>query len=205
MRCLVFDTESTGIPLWKERSHHPDQPLPVQVAWASFTTDEPKEITRFDELVKYDEAPKMDPGALDIHKIETARSQAEGMHISTVIERFIWHLGAVDLLIAHSFNFDRRIMASAGHRGGRPDLGDMLKDKLHYCTMMSTTKLCQIPQTNGRGGYKWPKLEEALDALGLDPITIAHDAAGDVDGCLRLFLKLWDMGHVTEDEFKVKL
>ena len=32
MRLLMFDTETTGLPLWKDPSDHPDQPHLVQLA-----------------------------------------------------------------------------------------------------------------------------------------------------------------------------
>lgn len=36
---LVFDTETTGLPIWKEPSDHPDQPHVVDIAWTLFAED----------------------------------------------------------------------------------------------------------------------------------------------------------------------
>ena len=145
----------------------------------------------------------MEAEALAVHKIDLVTSQAAGMPIDLMLKNFRQELDQCDVYIAHSLNFDRRIMAAAGHRGGMEDLGDRLKEVQNYCTMMNSTKLCAIPQ-KGRGGLKWPTLVEALDCFNLDPIENVHRAMDDARGCVRLFRYLWSIGAVTADEFVVK-
>lgn len=51
MNTLVFDTETTGLPLWNDPSDHPDQPYIVDIA-ASLFDPTGLEIDRFDAIVK---------------------------------------------------------------------------------------------------------------------------------------------------------
>jgi len=49
---LAFDTETTGLPLFKEPSEHPDQPHIVQLAAVLVDLDTRRELASMDVIVK---------------------------------------------------------------------------------------------------------------------------------------------------------
>ncbi len=56
--------------------------------------------------------------------------------------------------------------------------------------MKRTTNYCQIPKDWGNG-YKWPKLTELADCLGVDYSSISlHDSSGDVELTKRCFKQI---------------
>lgn len=60
--------------------------------------------------------------------------------------------------------------------------------------MKRTTSYCQIPKAWGNG-YKWPKLTELADCLGVDYSQIAlHDSSGDVELTKQCFKKIVNQG-----------
>jgi DNA polymerase-3 subunit epsilon len=51
---IFYDTETTGLPLFKEPSEHPDQPHIVQLAGCLVDLDTRKTIASMDVIVKPD-------------------------------------------------------------------------------------------------------------------------------------------------------
>ena len=63
--------------------------------------------------------------------------------------------------------------------------------------MKRMTSYCQIPKDWG-SGYKWPKLPELADCLGIDYSHITlHDSSGDVELTKQCFKKIVNQGLYT--------
>lgn len=114
------------------------------------------------------------------------KSMAEGVSIDFILNDFMHAKANAEVLVAHNLNFDHRVVWAEIVRSGRKPKSGMHK----ICTMMKSTKHCQLPQANGRGGYKWPKLEELYRHLFKKPFEGAHDALADVRACKDCFFEL---------------
>jgi DNA polymerase-3 subunit epsilon len=194
MRLLCFDTETTGLPLFKEPSEHPDQPHLVQLA--AYLMEDGTEMDACDVIVKPDGwAIPAELAAL--HGISTERALAEGIPNAEVVERFIRMAQEADMLSAFDFDFDRRILRIAMVRAG------MAKDQIDlwgaqfktFCVMRAATPLCKLPPTDammaaGRKTFKTPKLAEAVECLLGEKLEGAHNALHDVRATVRLYYHL---------------
>jgi hypothetical protein len=56
--------------------------------------------------------------------------------------------------------------------------------------MKASTDLCKLPSQFKRGGYKWPKLQEAYKHFFGEEFASAHDAMADLRACRRVFFHL---------------
>lgn len=97
----------------------------------------------------------------------------------TALEEFVADKDSCNILVAHNMEFDKKfIIASCREEGVKFANSGWAKS---YDTMKRTTSYCQIPKDWG-SGYKWPKLTELADCLGIDYSHIAlHDSSGDVE------------------------
>lgn len=180
---LFFDTETTGLPLWNDKSEDPRQPRIVSIAWmleqpsgASKTTHtlvKPEGFTIPDEVVK-------------IHGITTEKAMAEGRPLKDVIDEFIESRNQASLIIGHNVSFDMRMIRIESKKLGY-DPEDKHKDDFKgktFCTMQKTTNICKLPGTRG---YKWPTLSEATKHLFNEELQGAHGALADMQACARIY------------------
>lgn len=183
---LFFDTETTGVPKnYKASPMEVDNwPRVIQLAFAAF--DENGElITSNCDLILPDgwEIPNekfwIDNG------FSTEKSKANGIRIETSLDFFINLMQESEYLIAHNLNFDMPIVQAEMVRAGMKSEKKLKK----FCTMLSTTDICQIPHANGRG-FKWPKLEELHAYLFHSNFEGAHDALNDVLATAKCFFEL---------------
>ena len=124
----------------------------------------------------------------------------------TALEEFIEDKETCDLVVAHNLEFDKEfIIASCQEEGVKYANSGWSPS---YDTMKKTANYCQIPKENGYG-YKWPKLSELADCLGVKYYDIPlHDSEGDVEltkRCLRELISM-DVCKLPKGlELKVKL
>lgn len=106
------------------------------------------------------------------------------------LQEFAESISKSEIIIAHNMDFDEKIIGAEFLRTG---IKTVLFNKQRFCTMKTTTRLCQI---NGPYGYKWPKLSELYYYLFKNKITDAHDAAVDVKACAECFFELIRVGFI---------
>ncbi len=179
---IIFDTETTGFPLWKAPVDDPRQPHLVQLAVIMAKGDEV--VHKWDCIVKSPiEIPE---AAANVHGITTERSVVEGIDLYVAVSTFEDLLLSADRAVCHNAAFDFLIMKSAYHRTGihRQALSKILR----VCTMKTSTPLLKLP---GKRGYKWPKMMEAYKAL-VDPEGFgdAHSADADALACWKVLREL---------------
>ena len=113
------------------------------------------------------------------------------------LQEFAEVIGGADLLVAHNGRFDIGfIKADASDF----DLDFEFKLKFHrtpiFDTMVEMTDYCQIPGYYGE--YKWPRLAELADCLGVDTEDIDwHMSASDVEVTARCFRKIVKKGLIS--------
>ena len=189
MNILVFDTETTGLPNWKEPSDHPDQPYVVDIAADLFGPDRER-IASLDAIINNGIVIPDDMAA--IHGITTEIATADGIAPDQAINAFLDLVRQADLIVGHNISFDirmMRIMVAKVH-GEKWDI-----PLPTFCTMRKSTNICQIlgPKARHPQDWKWPTLTEAMRHFFDEDHGDAHRARPDCDASRRVFFALKDM------------
>lgn len=192
MNVLVFDTETTGLPLWKEPSDDPAQPYIVDIA-ASLFDGSGLEIERFDALVKPG-CPIPDELVL-LHGISTEMAMDQGVEIATANSALMGLIADANLIVGHNVSFDIRMARIQAARA----TGDKWDNPLPtFCTMRRTTNLvCALgPKARHPQDWKWPTLIEATRHFFNEDHAVAHRARPDCDASARIYFHLKEQGLV---------
>lgn len=189
---LVFDTETTGLPLDYDApmTKIDNWPRVIQLAWA-FYDESSRMIDCRVDLIKPDgwRIPKekfwIDNG------FDQRVSEEKGIPIRDALLPFIERVARTKYLVAHNMSFDYPILGAECIRenlksGNKP---------IRICTKESATDFCKLP---GRYGYKWPTLSELHIRLFGRDFAGGHDALVDVKACAKCFFELVDKEVITE-------
>lgn len=179
MIILFYDTETSGLPSKCLASDHPSQPDMVQFGGLLYDTEKDEFIHKLALIVKHENCD-MSPKALEVHGIDQSRMDI-GLPVSVVAGIIQNFMETADLCIGFNVGFDKKIlkifMAKAGYDFDVVEHGDI---------MIPLTDVCRI--SGRRGGFKWPKLEEAYKKL-INPegFDNAHDAFADIMATYELW------------------
>lgn len=189
---LVFDTETTGLPLWKEPSDHPGQPHIVDIACSLFDRTG-LEVDRYDAIVN--PGVEIPDEVAAIHGITTEIAREQGVSPSEAFENFNALIRRCDVVAGHNVSFDLRMIRILGARLTDEKWESPVAD---FCTMRRTTNICKIPSARPRyaNDWKWPRLSEAHLALFGEEHRDAHRARPDCDAAARIFFYLKEQGTV---------
>lgn len=187
---LVFDTETTGLPIsWRAPvSDVGNWPRVVQLAWEAF--DARGRRTGARSFVIRPDGFKIPKDAERIHGISTLRAKRTGIAISEALGELKEALGRARVVVAHNFSFDGNVVGAEFYRLG---IGDQFRSKVQVCTKESATDFCALP---GRYGFKWPTLTELHLKLFGKKVKERHDAVSDVATCATCFFELKRLGVV---------
>jgi DNA polymerase-3 subunit epsilon len=194
------DTETSGLPLWREPSTDARQPHIVQLA-AMLINDTPAGATvmqQMSRIVRPDGwSWSHDDESFKAHGITMERAMDEGITEREAIEEYLSMHDLGQLRVAHNGSFDDRILRIAMKRYGYSDTSaDEYRDYVSFCTMRSSTAICKLPTTArqkeaGYGnGYKNPKLTEAFQHFFGFTFDGAHDALNDTKACADVYLAI---------------
>lgn len=197
MTIIAFDFETTGLPLWKERSVHPSQPHIVQMALVTYT-DAGTELGHESEIVRPD-GWQIPPEMTAIHGISHERAMDEGIPEALAAAMFLVAMAKASLRVAHNIQFDIRIARIALSRAGfQRDVIEMLEARPEFCTCNASKPLVRIPATEkmraaGFTGFKTPSLAETVKHFFQEEIEGAHDALVDARAAGRVYWHLRSM------------
>lgn len=200
---LVFDTETTGLPLFSQPSGDPAQPHIVQLAAAMVHPITRKTIASIDLIAKPD-GWEIPAEVSEIHGITTEHAQAVGVDQELIVSAFMRMWQQCGMRVAHNVSFDARIIRIALKRFGYGDaVADEWKAGEQVCTMRLATPICNLPPTARmvaarRNGPKSPTLGEAIFHFFGEDLQDAHTALADVNACTRLYWALRDRERVGE-------
>lgn len=199
---LVFDTETSGLPLFNEPSEDPRQPHIVQLGALLYDLDARKRIASIDVIVRPDGWTIPDEVAA-IHGITTEHAMDVGVPETTAVEMLLqlWDAGSGGrrLRIAHNESFDARIVRIACKRHIDPRAGIPLSDDWKAgraeCTQLLSTPILKLPPTEkmraaGRFHHKSANLLEAYKHFTGRDLVNAHSAMADVQACLEVYLAI---------------
>jgi DNA polymerase III epsilon subunit-like protein len=161
---LFLDTETTGFK-------------PGQIAQLSYiiTDSALKFKGAVNQFFLVDEMPKQ---ASDVHgfTMERLSELSGGTRFQDRASELVVDFKDSDLVI-HNSQFDMNFLHTEFMRCKL-----QIEPKSTFCTMKHFTPICKIP---GRFGNKWPKLEELMKFLGIEPevaLAMAREfyGAGDI-------------------------
>lgn len=183
MKVLIFDTETSGLEPWLHEM--------LQLAWQVVDTGDWSVLAQHNcyfPLPK--DKRKVSPQAIRVNGLTASVLESKGtMQRSKAIRMFAADMATVDACAAHNLYFDKDFVRVKDTK----KLVSWPEECI--CTMLRTTELCAIPGYRD-GDYKWPRLSELADFLGVDTSGIQyHDAMADVEvtkRCLKvLFEEYW--------------
>lgn len=188
MKALVFDVETTGLPVWSAPSDDPSQPRVTQIC-AELLDDETLKTHSYIDCLIYPDGWTVPPEIEAMTGISTARCQAGGASMHNVLPTFIDLWQRCDVRVAHNESFDMRMIRIELKRHSMfRDLvisdvpfADHWKAGNAYCTLKEARKII---------GGKMPKLGEAYLALTGKAMQEAHNAKADVAACKAVYLAL---------------
>lgn len=210
MRALFYDTETSGLPLFKEPSEHPAQPHIVQLAALLVDIDErdwsAKQIAGFDVIVRPD-GWTIPPDVSAIHGISQECAMdvgvSESMALGMLLE--LWGESRAEpvLRIGHNEQFDARIVRIALMRYEDEPLADRWKAAPAQCTQRLAQPIMNLPPTEKmiKAGFrhaKSPNLAEAFKHFTGAELVGAHSAAADAHACLAVYLGAQRRMHVSQ-------
>lgn len=194
MKKIVFyDTETTGLPVWKEPSGGENQPHLVQLSAVQCNADTREVLQRIDLIVYQEDGWGMSPEALETHGISVEKSQQVGVPESIAISLLL-NLSAGAVRVAHNRTFDQRIIRIGLKRYDFPEnVIDTWADKeTHQCTMLAAKPIMKLLPRN-KYGYKSPKLEEAYKFFcGRELGDKAHSSIHDTNACMAIYWAMQD-------------
>lgn len=198
-RALVYDTETTGFPLFKDPSTDPRQPHLVQLAAALVDLDTQKVLSSMDVIIE-PTTWVIPPEVSEVHGITHQHALDVGVREAAALVLFMDMWQSSDLRIGHNEAFDARIIriALARYRKVDHDSHALWKDGPAECTMGLSMSLAKVPPTAkmlaaGRTHYKSPTLGEAYEAFGFGKLEGAHNALVDVMACLKVYFACKDV------------
>lgn len=182
---LFFDTETCGLPVWKEPSGSDNQPHLVQLAAILCNADTREVISTMDVIIKPDgwEIPQE---TIDVHGITNEIALEVGIPEVQALEQFLELCGDADR-VAYNKTFDQRIIRIATKRYSTEEVIEKwaIKDDFH-CAMILSKPIVKCPAKT-KGKFKNPKLQEAYEHFFNESFEGAHSAMADTKACMAVY------------------
>lgn len=229
MKVLVFDTETTGLPVYPDgrkikyldNSVLPFWPRIIQLSYVVYDVKKQKGELIKDDIIKLSEDVSISKESQELHGITKLISLEKGICIESAILEFMNHFETSDKIVGHNIRFDLDMVKSELIRlyhdtdkeedeSGKNIYYNHLKTinnsmNKYHCTQCANTDYCNIQaeRQDGTKYVKWPKLSELYEKAfnkALDNIKL-HNSMIDVWVCLRCYLKLNHNLEMQDKEF----
>lgn len=185
-KILVFDTETTGLPIMKGFNKYPDSSKTefydssriIELGYIIY--ENRIEVCRKNYLIK---VPVPITNS-HIHGITDKMVNESGHNMADVLDEFIFDI-ANCTLVAHNILFDAHVLMAECYRYNKMRLLRKLKQKDSVCTM----NLAMIKLKLNH----YPKLLVLYKKLNNCTIIQTHRAIDDVELCANCYFKLLDL------------
>lgn len=194
---LFYDTETTGLPLFKEPSEHPSQPHLVQLGARLVDLDTRDIVSTLDVVIRPDGWTIPDEVS-DIHGITTEKALSVGVPEPLALRMLLEMWEPCSERIGHNESFDARLIRIAQHRFGLAESElEAWKTGPAQCTQIMATPILKLPPTEkmlkaGFNKHKSANLGEAYEFFTGRKLENAHSALADVDACMAVFFAIRD-------------
>lgn len=207
MRVLVFDVETTGLPIGKNPSISDLDKWPyiVQLSYIMYDTNTNVIDLSYNEILKLPDYVEISSESIKLHKITEEINKQLGINRRIALQTFNRVLGRADIIVGHNISFDKRMMMVECARNSVYHLFNHKGvKKIEYCTMKNSVDVCKIEKTsdNGKKYFKYPNLSELYYYLFGEVPENTHNSFVDVLLCLRCYVKLEcdkDIKFINED------
>lgn len=195
MKILIFDTETTGLPIERNPLIKETKKWPyiIQFSFILYDIQNSAILDLMNEIICLDDSIQISEKSIEIHKITKEMSKEKGISIVDSLNRFNEALLNCDMVIAHNLDFDKNLVLVECLRNNIQQKFNFDNRIIpEYCTMKNNINLCKIERTNYRGDkyYKYPSLSELyMQLFNIVPNGL-HDSMVDVLLCLRSFVML---------------
>jgi DNA polymerase-3 subunit epsilon len=185
MNILVFDTETTGFPRYKNsppfKTYSYDTARVIEIGYVVITPAGEK-VKEVSHLIKY--CDKVDIQNSHIHGISNEMVNTTGISIHEMFDELILDLINVDTIVAHNLEFDYNVLLSEVYRNYKnyKNLLGLLYSKELHCTMQIGKKYML--------NSKFPKLVELNQLLFNQEWVQSHRALDDASICAKCYIKL---------------
>ena len=174
---LIYDTETTGLPIWKTPSGGDDQPHIVQLGAILCNAETKEVINTLDVIVKPD-GWVIPQYTIDVHGITNEHALEFGIPEKEAIHLLLKLRGDFER-VAYNKTFDQRIIRIGLKRYfDEPTQDKWAIKEDHHCAMQMARKVM---------GGKSPKLTAAYKHFTGEEMENAHDAMGDTLGCMAVY------------------
>lgn len=194
---LVFDTETTGLPLRKDAplTDFGNWPRAVQLAWQVY--DEVGQLVESQNYIIRPDGFEIPINAKMVHGISTEHALKVGKPLGEVLDIFMESAGKAKYFVGHNISFDLSVLGCEflRNRGENP-LPNW--KKIDTCSE-KTAMFCKIPGGT-HGGFRFPKLTNFYKLLFGNDFDSAHNAMADVAATARVFLELVRIGELNHDD-----
>ncbi len=196
MKSLIFDTETTGLPItqgfnkyysYTDLEKYNSSRL-LSICWKLYENDKLINSNYF--IIKPEEF-KIDNNsyACKINGITHEIALSKGVSIHDIFEKLKSDFLDCNTIVAHNINFDKHILLSELHRYNRDDIITLFLSKRLYCTMLKGTDIANIKYKNSNKN-KFPKLIELYKFFFNEEFQNAHNAEADVEACAKCYFKM---------------
>lgn len=175
---LVLDIETSGIII--NNNGVKQYPEIAQIAWV--LANKKGNVIKKNSFIV--DTPFLNKKNISIINFDFEIANEIKTQIKNVLEQLLIDIRICDYVVAHNINFDVNILGYYFNQlyGANP-----FENKKKICTMVSTTRFCNI---KSEYGLKYPKLSELYYKLfDIEP-TELHNAEIDVFYTLKCFRKL---------------
>lgn len=200
---LCFDTETSGLPLFKEPSDHPGQPFVVTLGMVLLDPATLDEISAKEMLLKPPEGREIPEEVTKIHGITTAHAFLNGVDAAEACIAYTDYRKRCVAMVAHNAPFDIRMMRIELLRTGKTkeEIEALEASSPVHCTQRLATPVLKLEPTAkmkavGRNHFKSASLADAVKGLLGEDVEGAHGALADARSCARVFRWLKEHGHV---------
>jgi DNA polymerase III subunit epsilon len=184
----VFDTETSGLFDFSKPADAPGQPRLAALAMIWTTPD--LQVKREHAIFIKPEGWYMQPGAQKVNGLSQEFLMARGRPVIEALDLYESAVREGYVFAAYNSQFDTKVMRAEFRRAGKEDLFEKVKN---VCVMRKNVGVCKIPYANGKPGYKFPKLAEAMAHWKLEQRG-AHTSLGDARSALALLRCLDSIG-----------
>ena len=178
MKVLVFDTETTGLPVDSNTSAYklPDNwPHIVSISWAILDSNNDFPIMKSACYVIKPDGWIVPPESTSIHGITHEQAVEFGKPLKDVMMEFLRE--DYDIVIVHNMYFDKNVIVNAMLWDLKLPFNGFEKEV--KCSMLASRTMCNIPFAN-KNGIKFPKLRELYNhVLGHEPTDNLHTSLYD--------------------------
>ena len=190
MKIIVFDTETTGLPVGRNPSIRETNKWPhiVQLSYIVYDTEERRVLKHKDDIIKIPSRVTISEESTSLHGITALMCKRKGIPIVEAIHEFNKLLCQSDLVVGHNISFDKRVVMVECIRNRISQYFTIDGVRMHeYCTMKNSVDICKIEKISpdGEKYFKYPSLTELYSKLFGEVPKNIHDSLVDVIMCLR--------------------